>query len=188
MDEHRIIEQVLNCLSKMILKFEAEGKVEEAPSRQVVDFLRNFADKFHHGKEEAHLFPMFEEQNAGGHCGPIPVMLNEHDQGRAYVRGMDESIEAASEGDKIGMNRWGNHAKGFIMLLRSHIEKEDQILYTMANETFSQDDQRELLAKFAKADNEEMEPGTREKYVGIANELAEKFGVTRVVQAEPAQG
>ena len=182
--EHRVIEQVLNCLAKMVVKFESEGKVDAESARDAVDFFRNFADKCHHGKEETHLFPKFERANAEGHCNPISVMLYEHDEGRAHVRGMDESIEAASKGDPDALKKWATHAKGFIMLLRSHIEKEDTVLYPMANMMFTNDDQNELLGLFDRVETEEMKVGTHEKYLGIANKLADCFGVKKVAESE----
>lgn len=184
MNEHRVIEQVLSCLSRMVSDAEKEGKTDRELAKDAVDFFRNFADKCHHGKEEAHLFPMFESRQQPGSCGPTTVMLMEHDEGRAHVRGMDESIEAASNGDRSALQKWANHAEAFIMLLRDHIQKEDLILYPMANEVFSMDDQEELRSLFEKVEEEEMGRDTHEKYLGIANKLAQRCGVKVVPQAE----
>ena len=43
-NEHRIIEQVLNCLERMTEQCASEGKLEEAPAREAIDFFRAFAD------------------------------------------------------------------------------------------------------------------------------------------------
>jgi hypothetical protein len=56
-------------------------------------FFRNFADRCHHSKEEDELFPKMVEHGIPKEGGPIGVMLMEHDQGRAFVRGMSEAAE-----------------------------------------------------------------------------------------------
>lgn len=68
-EEHRVIEQVLECLEAMASEAEAAGRLDGAAARQAVDFFQNFADRCHHGKEESHLFPMLERQGiAHGNC------------------------------------------------------------------------------------------------------------------------
>ena len=53
MDEHRVIEQVLNSLERMIDRATKSGRLEEEPAREAIEFFRMFADHCHHGKEEA---------------------------------------------------------------------------------------------------------------------------------------
>ena len=97
--EHRVIEQVLDCLDKMIQTCQTEHKFDKQSAKDAVDFFRNFADRCHHGKEEAHLFPAMEAKGFARDCGPTGVMIYEHEQGRKFVRGMAESIDAAAKGD-----------------------------------------------------------------------------------------
>ena len=58
MDEHRVIEQVLNSLERMIDRATKARRLEEEPAREAFEFFRMFADHCHHGKEEAQLFPL----------------------------------------------------------------------------------------------------------------------------------
>ena len=57
--EHRVIQQVLNCLEK-IAEAPHEGQVGRQSAKEAIDFFRIFADRCHHGKEEAHFFPAME--------------------------------------------------------------------------------------------------------------------------------
>ena len=68
-NEHRVIEQVLDCLEKMVARSAEHQQLEEEPARQAVDFFRNFADRCHHGKEEAHLFPAWKQRDTRGTTG-----------------------------------------------------------------------------------------------------------------------
>lgn len=174
--EHRVIEQVLDCLAKMVEDCRDGGEIDHQAVKDAVLFFRMFADKCHHGKEETHLFPKMEERGFPRDGGPTGVMLQEHELGRMHVLGMEEAADA------VAVERFIEHAEAYIELLREHIQKEDHCLFAMANQAFSESDQEELAASFEKVENEEMGQHEHAKYVDIANKLAEKFGVK---QAEP---
>lgn len=178
-DEHRVIEQVLNCLDKMTEQAKSNGRLDQQSARVAVTFFRNFADRCHHAKEEDHLFPAMEAKGLPREGGPTGVMMDEHQQARNHVRMMDESIEAASEGDPSGLREFTRHAQAYCALLRGHIEKEDHCLYAMANQAFTDADQGELLRTFEKVESEEIGTGVHKTYVNIANGLADRYDVPR---------
>jgi hemerythrin-like domain-containing protein len=187
-DEHRVIVQVLDCLEKMVDESRAQGRLEAEPARDAVSFFRMFADRCHHGKEEAHLFPAMEAKGFSRDHGPTGVMRHEHDLGRAHVRGMDEAIDAASAGDPRALEQFTEHARAYVELLQEHIQKEDHCLFAMANQAFSDEDQRALMQAFEKVEAEEMGEGTHETYLKIANDLADRFGVARAASEHHACG
>lgn len=179
MDEHRVIEQVLNSLERMIDRATKSGRLEEEPAREAIEFFRMFADHCHHGKEEAKLFPLMQARGFSGACGPVAVMLREHELGRMYVGSMEAVIERASDGDADALQWFTEHGQSYIRLLREHIDKEDRCLFPSANGAFDEQDQQHLLAAFEKVEIEEMGEGTHEKYLDLANRLADHFGVPR---------
>jgi hemerythrin-like domain-containing protein len=174
--EHRVIEQVLDCLERIIAEASAAGRLDAASAKDAVSFFRTFADQCHHAKEEVHLFPAMEAKGFPRDGGPTGVMLTEHEAGRGCVRTMSEAIDAAAAGDDAALRRFAEAGAGFISLLRQHIEKEDHCLFSMANEVLTDEDQSALMAKFGKAE-ETMGHGTHEKFLTIAGALAEKYGV-----------
>jgi len=182
-NEHRVIEQVLACLGRLIDESNAAGKLDAALAGEVLDFVRNFADRCHHAKEEDLLFPAMEARGLSPDAGPTAVMRHEHDEGRGHVRAMAEARESAAAGDAAALRRFAVHGRAFIELLRAHIEKEDQILYTMANRVLTDADQRQLLTSFGQVETTKMTPGTHEKYLEVATRLAHRFGVTAVVRS-----
>jgi len=177
MNEHRVIEQVLNSLQAIVEEGMANGRLEEESARMAVDFFRNFADRCHHGKEEVHLFPWMESKGFDRNNGPTGVMMREHEIGRAHVRGMEEAIAAAAQGDGEALKRFASHANGYIEMLREHIQKEDHCLFNMANQVMSEEDERRMLSLFEHVEEDEMKAGTHEKYLRVAQTLAEKYGV-----------
>lgn len=177
-NEHRVIEQVLNCLDKIVDQSACNGPLDWAAARQIVDFFRNFADRCHHGKEEQHLFPLLEAKGFSRKLGPTGVMLHEHDQGRAHVQCMATATEDGSRGDSSARDRFGAHAQAYIQLLREHIRKEDHCLFPMADQLLTVHDQQLLMRSFEQVEHEDMEVD-HQKYLDLANELADRFGVPR---------
>lgn len=93
------------------------------------EFLRDFADRHHHAKEEDLLFPWMGAMGMPIDAGPIACMLQEHDLGRAYVR----DILAAASDLPAARKVAAGALDGFAILLEQHIMKEDQILFAMAD-------------------------------------------------------
>jgi len=188
MAEHRLIEQVLNCLEKIVRQAEAQKRLEKAPALEALDFCRSFADRCHHAKEEAHLFPVMEANGFSGGCSPVAVMQREHELGRLYVQGMATAVEGASADDPEALKWFVQHGQSYVKLLREHIRKEDICLFPAANHRLTDADQQQLLAAFEKVESEEIGQGTHEKYHTLANELADRFGVPRAPFGGPAEG
>lgn len=176
--EHRVIEVVLNSLEVMTEKAQAEGRLQREDSLEAIDFIRNFADRCHHGKEEDRLFPAMAAKGMPTDGGPIGVMLMEHDMGREFVRQMAESREAASDGDKTALAKFVAGATGYINLLRVHIHKEDHILFPMADRLMDDSEQSNLLTQFEVVETEHMGAGTHARYLKVAEALAQKYGVS----------
>ena len=180
MAEHRVIEQVLNVLEKMAGQAENTGKLQNGDATEAIAFFRTFADKCHHGKEEAQLFPAMEQKGFSRQGGPTGVMITEHEFGRARVRGMAAAVE------KGAAEEFAANARQFIGMLREHIQKEDHCLFSMADKAFSAADQEKLLAAFEKVEAEDMGAGTHEKFLKLANDLADRYNVPRGETAAPA--
>jgi hemerythrin-like domain-containing protein len=178
-NEHRVIEQVLSCLERIAARGTAEGDLDVQAACQAVNFFRNFADRCHHGKEEARLFPALEARGISRRDGPIGVMLDEHEQGRTHLRGLIAAVEDYLAGKPGSLRRFAAHARVYVNLLREHIDKEDHCLFPMADRLLTDADQEALRTAFDQAEETEMGLGTHEKYLRLADELAERFGVPR---------
>jgi len=176
-EEHKGIKVGLSILGKVADKLQADQPVPPEHLEQLVDFIRTFADRCHHGKEEDLLFKALVEKGMPQEGGPVGQMLLEHEQGRAFVRGMSESLSAASEGETAAVRRFAENAGGYVQLLRAHIHKEDQVLFPMADRLLSDDDQRKLSESFDRVESEHMGVGTHARYLDLAAKLAKKYDV-----------
>jgi hemerythrin-like domain-containing protein len=174
MDEHRVIEQVLSCLEKLADRCQAGHQLDDTSAREALDFFRHFADRCHHGKEERLLFPLLEARGLVREGGPTGVMLHEHDEGRRLIAALAEAVENGAGADFV------RHARAYIRLLREHIRKEDHCLFPMAAHALSDKDAEALLGSFERVEGDEMGEGTHEHYLRLANDLADRLGISQV--------
>jgi hemerythrin-like domain-containing protein len=119
---------------------------------EVVELIRKFADGLHHAKEENLLFPLMAEKGFSMQQGPIAVMLMDHEQGRAFVRGMADQIQFYKVGQLNALNLVYANMNGYSELLSNHIAKENNILFRMADNAFTTVDQHSLMEQFAAID------------------------------------
>ena len=143
-DEHKNILFVINRVLKECGNIDSGRELDKVFFQKSADFIRNYADKCHHAKEEDILFKELNKDGVLEHCNPIGQMLHEHDLGRGFVKGLSESVE---KGDKTEAVK---NARGYCELLQEHIFKEDNILYPMADEALNEDAQKSIAEKFAK--------------------------------------
>lgn len=163
-DEHRGIEKMLAALERGIPRLEAGDHSPIPTFEQGVDFLRGFADRCHHHKEEQILFPALAEKGVPVDGGPIGCMLDEHVQGRAYIQAMATAIERHGGGDPGALRDLAAAARGYTQLLRAHIQKEDMVLFRVADQVLGDEAQRAMAGEFDRVEEEVMGVGTHERY------------------------
>jgi len=132
MDEHQLILKVLISLENRINDSDPAKLKMLLPD--YITFIQGFADKLHHGKEEEILFKELGNYGFPADSGPVMVMLNEHDLGRGLVKKLQEMSEKVGWDDN-DMRTVKEAGINYITLLRGHIDKEDKILFPMANAT-----------------------------------------------------
>lgn len=169
--DHRLIEQVLDCLDRLSSQCASRLALDVERAHLALRFLGEFADRLHHGKEEKLLFPMMHRRGIPENVGPIAVMLNEHDLGRAEMARMRTALLKHDARD------FATAAGSYVEILRDHIGKEDGVLFPMAEERFNDEDRRTLEQDFERADRELLGEGVREALVDIANRLAADLDV-----------
>jgi hemerythrin-like domain-containing protein len=181
-EEHRIIMKVLQCLQKIVGEAEESGRLNADSANIAVDFFRNFADGCHHAKEEDRLFVIMQERGIPKEGGPIGVMLMEHDHGRRYVRGMSQAVTAASQGNRQALERFAENARDLMALLQGHIDKEDQVLFPMAEQVLDESAAEALLTDFRKI---ESAAGNRHHhFIKIAKQLCDRFDIPFVEDSQ----
>ena len=161
-NEHTLILRMITLIEKNTELLE-QGKFRNWQFYlDAVDFIRNYADRFHHAKEEDVLFVELIKNGMPKKQSPIEAMHMEHDEGRAHVQAMEEAAQQALEGETGQAAIIAEHARGYAALLRGHIEKEDDILYPLAERILPEEVRARMLAAYTRAETKT--PGLEEKY------------------------
>jgi len=131
-EEHRLVLRMISLLEKNA-PLTAEGNYRNWQFYlDGIDFIRQYADRFHHAKEEDVLFKALIDNGMPKEHSPVAAMLMEHDQGRSFVRAMESAVHEAQAGRTDTYQAIADNALGYAALLRDHISKEDDILYPLA--------------------------------------------------------
>lgn len=176
MDEHEGIMEMLRITRIAAERLKAGEKIDIEIFRNAVDFFANFADRCHHGKEERHLFARMAQKGIPEKGGPIGVMLSEHEAGRAHIRGMKQALDdLAAERESAGEDL-AEHALAYVELLSDHIQKENGVLFPIADRVLSEQDQGELVAAFEAVEAQEIGEGVHERYHQMIDRLGAQVG------------
>jgi hemerythrin-like domain-containing protein len=142
LNEHEAILHVFLILDKMLTSSNVDEERDLNFADELVHFLTVFADQCHHGKEEGILFKELENRGVPNQGGPIGVMLQEHVLGRQLIALMRKALQGAD------LEAFKHHAVEYRDLLRQHIQKENAILFKLADQIISDEKQAELFEKF----------------------------------------
>jgi len=169
--EHEAILYVLQIMDKMLQSGSDDTAILLRYYSEVVYFLKIFADKCHHGKEENFLFQELTDKGIPNQGGPIGAMLQEHAQGRDYIVQMSHNLDSQ---DISGFNI---AAVQYRDLLRRHIEKENTVLFRMADQVLDEKEQGRLFEKFEQYEETVIGHGVHEQLHAMIDTWAEAFNV-----------
>ena len=147
MEEHQIILRGLRVLEALVAKAARGDPVPAQAVDALLAFLTEFADAHHHGKEEKILFPALEEAGFPPDDGPVGVMVQEHVQGRELISALRAAAPQAA-GDAAARARFADTARAYTALLSAHIDKENHVLFPMADQAIVGEDRRRVEEEF----------------------------------------
>jgi hemerythrin-like domain-containing protein len=171
MIEHRLIERVIEVLRIELGKM-AEGKeVDPTLIDTAVDFIRTYADRTHHGKEEAILFRDLAEKDLSAEDRRVmEELVSEHVYARKTVGELVNAKERYLEGHTDALETILKKLGALVTLYPGHIEKEDKVFFPASMKYLSQSEQDAMLEEMWKFDRGMI----HEKYRSVAEWLEDR--------------
>lgn len=145
-DEHGYIKKLLKMMPKVVEQLDISSDADKTLVKQIVNFIRQYADKYHHAKEEDILFEYFDKD-----LDILQVMYADHDTARGHVKAV---LAGLRTGDEQAVK---TRLLAYMELLKEHIKKEDEVLYPWLDKNLSESQLKELAARFKQVDRD-MEP------------------------------
>jgi len=174
--EHRIIDRMVEVIDHLAREIGAGRSVAGEELRQVLDFIENFADRCHHAKEDETLFPLLAERGVPDEKGgPIGTMSSEHERSRALTREIAANLELYDSGDTGAAKVIADSAAAYARLLRPHLDKEEEVLFAIAEEVLTDEDTAKLVVAFAQLEEEHLGPDGKDRYIELVEELESRY-------------
>jgi hemerythrin-like domain-containing protein len=175
--EHNAVLLALQILEKVEERLGTEAADASEHLDQLIDFFGGFVDRCHHGKEEDVLFPELQKRGLPREGGPIAVMLAEHEGGRGYIRKMSEGLARLRNGDSNALRDIRENSIGYSALLRAHINKENCVLFPMADRLLIDEDATKMVERFEEIERERVGVGKHDAYHAMLLRLKEIYRV-----------
>ena len=173
--EHEGILVMLDVLDRISERVVSGIHVPMEHFDQVMEFLQVFVDRCHHGKEEDILFPAVIEAGNPIAREQIGVLLSEHERSRRFASEMKSLLEMHRSGSSGSLVVFTNPALQYTNLLRSHVWKEDNVLFPLAGEELSQEKQEAVAQEFEKSEREKIGVGRHEAFHVMLENLSRVY-------------
>ncbi|NLO08734.1 MAG: hemerythrin domain-containing protein [Clostridiales bacterium] len=176
MEEHQYILRMLTVVRKACIHIMNGEAINYEDFDRMIDFIRNYSDVHHHGKEEKLLFNEMVEHL--GNLGSKMVnqgMLVEHDMGRLYIHELISSLERTKQGNEESRIDVIANAISYTHHMIRHIEKEDKVIYTFAQKHLPEDILNKVNQDTADFENSAHEKGIQEHYISLLKALEKKY-------------
>jgi hemerythrin-like domain-containing protein len=171
--EHDVIKRMLAIIDSICDKYESENEFIATPEhlRQIVDFIRNYADGLHHAKEEDILFKVMEEAGISLDDEPVGPFMTDHTMGRFFTGGMSGAVDAMENDDASAEEDFVISARAYTALLTRHIHCEDDMLFELAEKRLSEEQMNRVKEDFDLIENNEECLRDKKKYLMIVTDL-----------------
>ncbi len=162
MNEHVYIKKVIAAIPYLIEELKIDFSKTVSDIEMAIDFIKNYADGYHHAKEEDILFGFFDPE-----LDILKVMYTDHDTGRSFVKNTLAGITAKNS------HTIEENLSGYAALLTEHIKKEDEILFPWMDRTLTDKQIGELYSQCVVVDSTF---GSKPfEYEDFANQLEKRF-------------
>lgn len=164
MIEHRLIERMIEIIKDILAKIEIEKKVDPVMIDTTVDFIRTYADRTHHGKEEDILFRELAKTDLSEEDQKLMnELIDEHILGRKTTRKLVEANSRYRKGDMSALSEIVSNLRVLVDFYPRHIEKEDKVFFPSARTYLSEQEDQAMLNEFWEFDRKMI----HEKYISL---------------------
>lgn len=176
MSEHQYILRMVEVIRKACYLLMTENKIDYTDFEDMILFIRNYADKHHHGKEEKILFKQMTD-NLGKIADNLirHGMLVEHDLGRLFMKELEDSIVRVKDGDDESRLDIIANAISYTHLITRHIGKEDDLIYSYGQKNLSAEIMNTVNKDTIKFETDATNNGIQKKYIAMLERFEEKY-------------
>ena len=168
MIEHRLIERMIGLIEAAAEQIQSERRVDPAFVEKAVDFIRVYADRTHHGKEEDILFRDLAGKDLSADDRRVmDELVEEHVFGRKTSKSLEEANNPYGNGDAPALDDIAARLRTLAEFYPKHIEKEDRVFFPSSRAYFTDEEDQAMLQEFREFDQRMI----HEKYEEVVESL-----------------
>lgn len=168
MIEHRLIERMISVIKDALLQIEVTHRTDPVFIDIAVDFIRIYADRTHHGKEEDILFRELSKRSVSAEDKNVmEELIEEHIFGRQTTKALIEANTRYRNKDESALADISSKLQTLVEFYPKHIEKEDKIFFPASRVYFTDHEDQAMLAEFWEFDRKMI----HEKYKSVVEGL-----------------
>ena len=168
MIEHRLIERMLAVIQNTLAQVKKNRKIDPSLVDTAVDFIRTYADRTHHGKEEEILFRALNSKDLSDVDRRVMnELLEEHVLGRSTTKTLVEANTRYRNGDTSALGEVVSCLHTLVDFYPKHIGKEDKVFFPASRVYFSEAEDQAMLEEFRDFDRKMI----HEKYKSVVDGL-----------------
>lgn len=154
MIEHRLIERMIRIIKELLEIIQAEKKEDPAQVERIIHFVRAYADRCHHGKEEEILFrELGRKAISPEHKRMIDELIEDHKLGRRITTSLVEANRRYLKGDTAALSDIAAGLRSLIEFYPQHIEKEDRHFFIPVMGYFSPEEKEAMIREGYESDS-----------------------------------
>jgi hemerythrin-like domain-containing protein len=171
MIEHRLIERLIALIARELKHIGERSRVDPVRIDTVVDFIRFYADRTHHGKEEDILFrELAGKRLSDDDRRTMEELIQEHRFGRETTGQLVEANGRYRAGDPSALPILAGKLRTLAEFYPKHITKEDKVFFPASMNYLSAQEQQSMLEEFWEFDRKMI----HEKYKSVVETLEKR--------------
>jgi hemerythrin-like domain-containing protein len=167
--EHVLLMLVTKTAEQEVRYMRDTGEYRRHEVGQLVEF---FAEACHDPKEDGLLFARLCKRGLNADTGILAQFYRDHQEFTTRLRAIQHWLRKDSTEGPREVAELADQLEDYLNLMRSHIAREEEHLFALANGLLTDEDQEEIGRAFDAVESVEAAEGVRAKYSELAHLLA----------------
>ena len=174
-NEHKKINELLDIMSKIALKIKSKDVFYPNDVEEVVKYLINIIENSHHGKEDDVFYPELISSGIPKETAPLSIINYEHIISVNYLKDISSCVVNCKIGNDFSGELLADSLTNYVIAIKNHIQREEEIVFPIANEVFSIEKQNEILQRFEVIEQKYISNSFNDQFEKLLNKFKKKY-------------
>ena len=174
-NEHKKINELLDIMSKIALKIKSKDVFYPNDVEEIVKYLINLIENSHHGKEDDVFYPELISSGIPKETAPLSIINYEHIISVNYLKDISSCVVNCKIGNDFSGELLADSLTNYVIAIKNHIQREEEIVFPIANEVFSIEKQNEILQRFEVIEQKYISNSFNDQFDKLLNKFKNKY-------------